>query len=302
MSQHTDNLDWETILQHLSDSPEVSEGYGNASRHLVTIPDGPTVFVKQGSDDETIVRIQKELFTYDFLNSRGFLSKPELIATSPDKKGFALEALTPETGWDWTGAWTNDRLIKTLEAMDVLAAIIPQDSDMKYFGVSQFNSADAAWEFSADTSNMAERLKERMGKRGYADLAENIDLGVLSKLASTFIFENTALVHNDVRRDNCAWNAELQEVKLIDWDWVQIGDRNIDVNALLVTVHKSGFDVTESFQTRLDGKALLWLANFWFKNAATPIWLGGNDKLRDLQLDAAITAYDLGLALVNSKN
>jgi hypothetical protein len=39
--------------------------------------------------------------------------------------------------------------------------------------------------------------------------------------------------------------------------------------------------------------ALHWMAGFWFNAAATPIWDGGPEHLRDFQLLAGVTALRL---------
>jgi len=105
-------------------------------------------------------------------------------------------------------------------------------------------------------------------------------------------------VHNDVRADNCAWNQQQQTVRLIDWNWAQLGDRRIDVCAFLVHVHKTGFDIANHAH-RLNKEALHWLAGFWFKSAAQPLLEGSSERavLRDYQLASGITAFDLAQSL-----
>jgi aminoglycoside phosphotransferase (APT) family kinase protein len=124
-------------------------------------------------------------------------------------------------------------------------------------------------------------------------MAIKLDFAALAEHSSRFAFRNDVLVHNDVRADNCAWNAQTREVKLVDWNWIQLGDRRVDLAATLVHIHNAGFDVLSKHSSRLDHEALRWLAGFWFKSAVTPIWPGGPEHLRKLQLQAGITAYTL---------
>lgn len=49
------------------------------------------------------------------------------------------------------------------------------------------------------------------------------------------------------------------------------------------------------YADRLDAGALHWMAGFWFKSAAKPIWEGGPEHLRDFQLLAGLTALDLAI-------
>jgi hypothetical protein len=81
---------------------------------------------------------------------------------------------------------------------------------------------------------------------------------------------------------------------LIDWNWTQLGDRRIDVNAVLVDVQLSGFDVLKHQRNRLDKEALVWLAGYWFKSATTKIANGSNlEKLIDFQIRSGIMAMEL---------
>ncbi|MDR3547707.1 MAG: hypothetical protein P4M11_05480 [Candidatus Pacebacteria bacterium] len=100
-----------------------------------------------------------------------------------------------------------------------------------------------------------------------------------------------------MRADNCAWNKDKREVKLVDWNWLELGDRRIDLAASLTHVQNSGFDVLKSYSDRLDPEALNWMAGFWLNAASQPIWEGGPEKLRDTQLQAGLTALRLAKEL-----
>jgi len=60
---------------------------------------------------------------------------------------------------------------------------------------------------------------------------------------------------------------------LVDWNWVQIGDRRTDLAAMLTYVYRSGLDVLPTYANRLDADALHWIAGFWL-HAATKPYLG----------------------------
>src|SRR5690606_14124657 len=108
-----------------------------------------------------------------------------------------------------------------------------------------------------------------------------------------YIFADDSLVHYDIRADNCAWNKERGEVKIVDWNWTQPGDRDVDIAATLTNVKTSGHDLIEDLISELNPNALHWLAGFWFNSATNPLCPGGPENLRDFQLLSGVTALRL---------
>jgi hypothetical protein len=286
-------VSWHDIEQSIETLAKTDGGFSSAHRGIVTLPDGRQVFVKLGVDDPTKKWTKKEIETYRFLQRSSYPYIPQLIAYNENETGFALELLSPEAGWNWQDEWTENRLNKTLEAIDALAAIKPVGADKEYFSDEAINESDDGWRPLNESHELQERLMEKLRATGRDDLAAGLSFAVEAERSGQFKFQRDALVHNDVRADNCAWNAKLQTVKLVDWNWIQLGDRRVDVAAMLVHVHKTGWDVTEKHAPRLDADALHWMAGFWLKSAATPIWPGGPAHLRGMQLQSGITAFEL---------
>lgn len=96
-----------------------------------------------------------------------------------------------------------------------------------------------------------------------------------------------------MRADNCAFNSQTGDVRMVDWNWVQIGDRNLDMAEFFTNVARSGFVISDEFKERLNPVALRWMAGIWFDSAATPIWEGGPDNLREHQLLSGVMAMRL---------
>ncbi len=65
------------------------------------------------------------------------------------------------------------------------------------------------------------------------------------------------------------------------------------LTSLLVNVHRAGLDVTRAAGDRLNADARHWMAGFWLKATATPIWPGGPAHVRDVQLQSVLTAWKL---------
>lgn len=283
---------WSGVKAALPTLVSVPGGYTTAQRGIVRLPGAQKVFVKIGRDDLTKRWAHKEIQVYRFLQSRGYLLVPNLLAVNEDETAFALEVL--DDGWDWSDTWTSERLNATLAAMDDLATLTPNGDDMKLFEKSFVSETADGWRPLSGNGQLQETLRAKLAAKGRQDIVDTLDFDDAAQKSSTFVFQRVALVHNDIRADNCAWNEALQAVRLIDWNWAQLGDRRIDVCSFLVHVHKTGFDITD-YRDRLDRDALHWLAGFWFNAAASSIQEGGAEQtaLRDYQLASGMVAFDL---------
>ncbi len=286
-------ISWGDIEKSIETLTKVDGGFSPAHRGIVTLSDGMRAFVKVGVNDPTKKWAKKEVEVYRFLQRHNYPFIPQLLAHNNDETSFALEALTPEDGWNWSDEWTEERLAKTLEAMDVLAAIQPVGHDKDFFGVEMLNETNDGWQPLKDSKELRQTLLSKLRSAGCSDIANALDFSVEAERSANFPFRKDTLVHYDVRADNSPWNALRQAVSLVDWNWTQLGDRRIDLAAMLVHVHQAGLDVTRASGDRLHADALHWITGFWFKAAATPIWLGGPAHLRDVQLQSAITALKL---------
>lgn len=287
------NITWGDIEKSIETLREVDGGFSPVYRGIVTLLDGRQAFVKVGVNDDTKQWARKEIAVYRFLQRQNYPFIPQLFAHNHDETGFALEALAPEDGWNWSNEWTQERLAITLEAMDALATIQPGGTDKDAFGSEMLNETDDGWQPLKASKELQHTLLNKLRSAGYSDITKALDFDAEAERSSTFLFRKDTLVHYDVRADNAPWHARRQVVRLVDWNWTQFGDRRIDLAALLIDVHQSGLDVMRVAGDRLNADALHWLIGFWFKAAATPIWPGGPAHLRDLQLQSAMTAWKL---------
>lgn len=287
---------WQDIEPRLPSLQPVPGGYSQAQRGLVTLASGNQVFVKCAVNESTETWTRREIKVYAFLERHDFSHIPRLLAHNSDTTGFALEALLPEDGWNWQPEWDETRLKATLTAMNELAALQPNDVDTILMSEHVFGEADNGWSALEQSVAAQKLLRQKLITAGRKDVAE-IDFAHAADQSRHFAFANDTLVHHDVRADNCAWHAGTGQVKLVDWNWMQLGDRRIDLGGFLVHVHKSGFDVLANHADLLDRGALHWLAGFWFNAAAAPIWPGGPNDLRDHQLQSGLVAWDLARSL-----
>lgn len=286
---------WRDIESALASLRQTEGGYTRAQRGIITLQNNSRAFVKIGTDHTTKQWVGKEIAAYLFLEEHSYPFIPQLLAINADRSGFVVEALLPEEGWDWTDTWSDDRLNKTFEAMDALAAISMSATEKALFKHGMVNPGMDGWRRLAASPEKQETLLARLRESGYQDIAATMDSSGLAEKSAHFTVQADTLTHNDMRADNCAWNFELSTVKLVDWTWLQLSDRRIDANALLVHVYGCGFNVTQRYRSRLDKGALLWLAGMWLLAAISPLDQNTAEApaLRDYQLASGVSALKL---------
>lgn len=133
-------MNWQIIENALPTLQKTNSGFTMAERGIVTLTDQTRVFVKIGTDDNTKAWARKEIDAYKFLEEQSFRHVPKLLAHNTGQTAFALEVLVSEDGWDWTDAWNEERLNKTLGAMDELAALTPLASSHSIFASGMISS------------------------------------------------------------------------------------------------------------------------------------------------------------------
>lgn len=287
-----EQLPW--IVAEGAEHEPANVGYGGANRAFVTMPDQTMAFAKWSEVPEIVRSLQKEIAVYQFLADHQYPYAPELKYASPDGSSLAVEVLSPDAGWDWHSNWDEDRLSATLAAMDSLAALTESAEATDIFNYVPDEGVDDSWQLVPEHKYYA-GLAERMRKIG-KDI-QDIPFDMLASEAAAFVPRRDSLVHYDVRADNCPWNAGTKEVRLIDWDWVHVADPRIDRAGMLINIAKTNPDLVLAHGDQLDRSALLSMVNYWFKQAATPIYKGGDDTLRDKQLASALTGYELAQSL-----
>ena len=161
-----------------------------------------------------------------------------------------------------------------------------------------FNTTNNPWQYFVDNKGAHDRLILTLQSQGHHRIADDVTSIPLLLEPFAFDFPEDTLVHYDVRADNCAWNAVTNEVKLVDWNWLQLGNRAIDVNSLLVNVIRSGFQPPSNISDRYDSNALMWLSGMWFRASIQPSDVTSSEsiQLREFQFDSAVTAYDLAFS------
>lgn len=276
-------LSWEMIEAAMPSFVAASGGYTLAKRGVVTLEDGRRVFIKLATEVTSQEFISAELKAYHWLQQRGYSHMPQLLLEKDD--GFVLPDLS---ALDWANQWDNQKLSTTLAAMDELSALTLTEEDKKNLGKSSIpNGWQLFLEKPADFKKLEVRLEQ------HPEILRTIHNQTLTSLArKTDEYMNDtdqlSLIHADVRSDNLAYDAKNKKVYLIDWNWLGMGRKEVEDVAFLVNVKKSGFRVEEHCPERLDSVAATALMGFWFVQAITPIWEGGDPQLRTFQFENAL--------------
>lgn len=292
-------LNWALVDASMNTFIPASSGYTLAKRGFVTLSDGRIIFVKIGTDDTTKKWINKEIDAYLFLQSNGYRHIPRLLSKRDDNTGFALEYLNGSDGWKWDSGWTELRLNKTLEAMDSLANVETPELPDSFNKIRMIKDIKNPWQIFIDDPDARIKLVAKLNISNRKDISHKIFADDFLAQSFDFKLPQNKLTHYDIRSDNCAWNANTQKVMLIDWNWIQLGNRDIDINSLLVSIVKSGFTIPYDVAHRLNKGALIWLAGSWFGASIGSIEgsTSEDERLREYQLQSAIVAYELSLGV-----
>ena len=286
-------IDWKLVEQQMDKIRSVEGGFSPARRGLVTLPNGQEIFVKVGTQENTKKWAQKEVAVYRFLEKHHYPHAPRLLAVSEDETAFALEAYTVGAGWNWRESWDENRLDTTLQAMDDLASISLDDHERSFFLVPTVSQANNGWLPLLDSAESQATLIKKLVGIGAESIANRINFAADAERSRAYRFATDTLVHHDIRADNCAWNENFRQVRVVDWNWTQLGDKDIELAATLTHIKKSGCKLSAELLKRLNADALHWMAGFWLNAGTTPIWPGGPEHLREIQLQAGVVALNL---------
>lgn len=289
-------MNWDQIKLAALNLKPAKGGHTAATRGLISLAGGETVFVKLAVDDQTREWIAQELKAYHWLENHDYRHLPKLLAESTD--GFALQDLSD---WDWSDNWSEPKLNSVLSAMDDLADLssVAQDEiDHANFGKNPWLVVPQLLEAYTPNVDVEPSWLVQLEKL----LADGETRSAYESLASTEPWRGDQLVHYDVRADNFCYDPKTNQGLLVDWNWLSLGNVKLDQTSLLVNVCKSGFrDLVMTNKGRLDLESLAWLIGFCLKAAATR---PDSDRLRDLrshQLKTALVAHDLAQGIMSEE-
>lgn len=261
MSPHT-KYDWKKDIEpYLHTMQDVVGGFTPAKRGIVTLEDGTKVFVKIAVDSNTAKWLQKEIKAYTKLNEMRYKYAPRLLSSREDCGAMAIEYLE---GASFENAWNKDKLDAVIAAQDELKTLTDN------FRGGDFKSNDVAelgdnWPEILHGDNLS--LINSKLKKLDSDLEFSCkQIEAYRDELTGFKIKEDVLIHEDIRADNFGYDSKTKTGKLIDWNWLCIGDESLDTTPLFVDMLKSGFDPYEFHHEKYDRKMIIYLISFWLSS------------------------------------
>lgn len=288
----TPQLDWATDVQpYLHTLQPVAGGFTKAKPGIVTLRDGSRVFVKLSHDDQTHAWLRKEIKVYRLLNGTDYAYIPTLLAWAPDGAGMAIEYML---GASFEAVWDADKLAAVTEAQVALRQYKQLFTDDADFDLEHVVSFVNRWPKLVEKDNLG-TLNTRL-----AVLTKNVRIP--RSLAMQYAAElddwrprRDTLVHQDIRADNFGYDSTHKQGKLIDWNWLCIGDQWLDRTPLLVSMYRTGFNPYKQHPDYMDRPSLIYILGYWMSSIllASAQMSDHERTLRENQAESIRTCLEL---------
>lgn len=251
-------MNWDDIKKAAENGIQpVTGGFTHAKRGIVALPDTNTVFAKLAVDEMTQGWLDKEIKAYKWLNEHDYEGAPEMLAHGPD--GFALPDLST---LDWSPTWNHDKLQAMFNCLDGLTTL--SDKAKEYFNTDDLGpNTLAKHDYTLDNFGWLKSSHPKLYDEVRKFIADKVFFKTCQDLAATDPWRGEDLVHFDARSDNFAYDPAAKTGMLVDWNWACIGSKVFDKTVMLVSVHKTGYDVFGDCPDQLDAASLAWIAGFW---------------------------------------
>lgn len=252
--------DWvKDIEPYLDTIQAVEGGYTSVKRGVVTLADGAKVFVKIASADETEKWLKKEVKAYKILNQAGYPYIPKLLSSSTDNSAMAIEYMD---GASFESTWDKEKLAAIIEAQKELRKYKDYFIDNPDFTLDSVVDRQIKWSTILKNDNVA-IINEKLKKLGAGFGVTRSQITDFQDIDKDWSMNSDALVHQDIRADNFGYYPDKKTGKLIDWNWLCIGDESLDRTPLFVNMYMSGFDPYQIYPDTYDKKMLAYMVSFW---------------------------------------
>lgn len=261
-SNQTVSYDWvRDIEPYVHTMQPVQGGYTLAKRGVVTLADGSRVFVKIAEGATTKKWLRKEIIAHQRLNKAGYPFIPDLLSYNDSYSAMAVEFLEHAS---FENTWDKDKLAAILNAQTSLkqyADLFTHDPD---FTLESVVGLDAKWPVILQDDNLS-KIHARFKQLGVDLVCTKKQLQSYEHMLDGWNIADTTLVHQDSRADNFGYNPYTKQGKLVDWNWLCLGDESLDRTPLFVNMYISGFDPYVYHPTTYDPKMLVYLVSFWLE-------------------------------------
>lgn len=252
--------DWgKDIVPYLDTIEIAAGGFTPAQRGVIRLADSTQVFVKIATSDQTAKWLAKEIKAYTILNDAQYAYIPKLLSVRPDNQAMAIEFLAQASFAD---EWDEDKLTAVCQAQDALKEHIDlfrSDEDFK---------PDSVIDLSVDWSSLTtpasiELINTRLPQLGAQVSVTSEQLAALSKELEGWQLHQDTLVHQDIRADNFGYDIQTKTGKLVDWNWLCIGDESLDRTPLFINMLGLGFDPYVLHPEKYDRQVIIFIMGYW---------------------------------------
>ncbi|CAN5367445.1 hypothetical protein BH10PAT4_BH10PAT4_3170 [soil metagenome] len=236
-------------------------GYSLAKRGVVTIANDAKIFVKIAEGDMTKKWLKKEILAYQKLNNAEYPFIPQLLAYNDDHSAMAIEYLEHA---NFDNIWDKDKLDAICNAQEELKkykTIFINDSD---FTLESVVGLDPKWPAILREGSL-EKINKKFEQLGVDATFTRDQIESYKQMLADWRIADTTLVHQDIRADNFGYDTTTHQGKLIDWNWLCIGDESLDTTPLFINMYISGFDPYQFHPETYDGNMLAYLISFWLE-------------------------------------
>jgi hypothetical protein len=261
----------------------VQGGYSPAARWVARAGDGPSVFVKAATNENTAAWLRMEHVVYEAVRAP-FLAN--VLAWEDDGVApvLLLEDLSAAA---WPPPWTPERVQRALDMLDAVHASAAPEALPELASIEGMH--DGWRQVAADPEPF---LRLRLCGSAWLGRA----LGALVEAEEGATLAGDALLHQDVRSDNMCFLDD--RAVLVDWNWACRGNALFDAGFWLPSLHVEGGPPPQELMPGRPGVAAVVSGYFAARAGLPPLSVSGNVRALQLrQLRAALpwAAHALGL-------
>lgn len=246
-------------MPYIETIQDVKGGFTPAKRGIITLADQTKVFIKMAVDDMTSRWLKKEIKVYTILNKAGYEYIPNILAVNDAQSAMAIEYLD---GARFDDIWDDDKIDAASRAQQELLPykhLFEDDDDFYFYDADKVEDRwnNILSQSSVDTINSKFKAFE---------INCEFMLGQLTKLhdmLSGWEMDKDSLIHEDIRADNFGYFEDKKSGKLVDWNWLVIGDKKLDDTSVFVHTFAAGFDPFILCPEKYDLKTIIYRVCFW---------------------------------------
>lgn len=281
------------IAPSLDSIQKVEGGFTSARRGIVVLNDRTKVFVKIATDESTKKWLKKEIKVYKTLNEAGYAYIPTLLSTNADSTAMAIEYLQNAS---FENTWDKAKLEAVVKAQESL-----KEYKKWFVNNDDFKSDDVVdlrlrWPHLLKSDNV-EKVNEKLKRLGSEVQFSRQQIEDFKQSHEGWELKQDTLIHQDIRADNFGYDTAAQAGKLIDWNWLCIGDESLDTTPLFINMYLAGFNPYQHHPEKYDEKMLMYLIGYWLASILDGDQDSGEQewKLRSAQaknLEACVALLD----------